>query len=191
MSGFHRYFWRSLPAAADYKQSPPGSYRDARAKEQTMKIGYFLSSEESEPARPHDLAAQAVKGQEAGFDGLWISDHYHPRNDEQGHSPFVWSTIEAIAHATGARMKLTEHIIGARWPEADERLVLSGSGPKSISLAARIGDGYCTVGPAVDRHVETIQACADAGFDELYVNQIGPEQDAFWWAARPDCVGPG
>lgn len=36
-----------------------------------MKIGYFLSSEESEPK---DLIAQAVKAQEAGFEGLWISD---------------------------------------------------------------------------------------------------------------------
>jgi G6PDH family F420-dependent oxidoreductase len=35
-------------------------------------------------------------------------------------------------------------------------------------------------GPDVDRHVEQIQAFADAGFDELYVNQIGPDQDAFF-----------
>jgi alkanesulfonate monooxygenase SsuD/methylene tetrahydromethanopterin reductase-like flavin-dependent oxidoreductase (luciferase family) len=37
---------------------------------------------------------------------LWISDHVHPWNDRQGHSPFVWSTIGAIAQATGG-MKLT------------------------------------------------------------------------------------
>jgi G6PDH family F420-dependent oxidoreductase len=67
-----------------------------------MKIGYFLSSEE---LGPRELVAQAVKAQEAGFDGLWISDHYHPWNDEQGHSPFVWSTIGAIANAT--EMKIT------------------------------------------------------------------------------------
>ena len=68
-----------------------------------MKIGYFLSSEEW---GPHDLIAQAVKAQEAGFDGLWISDHYHPWNDAQGHSPFVWSTIGAIAQAAPG-MKVT------------------------------------------------------------------------------------
>ena len=39
-------------------------------------------------------------------------------------------------------------------------------------------------GPDVDEHVEAIQAYADAGFDELYVNQIGPEQDAFFAAYR-------
>ena len=40
--------------------------------------------------------------EEAGFEGLWISDHYHPWNNEQGHSPFVWSVIGAIAQATEA-----------------------------------------------------------------------------------------
>ena len=29
-----------------------------------------------------------------------ISDHYHPWTDRQGQSPFVWSTLGGIAHAT-------------------------------------------------------------------------------------------
>jgi G6PDH family F420-dependent oxidoreductase len=61
-----------------------------------MKVGYFLSSEEF---GPRDLIDQAVKAQQAGFQDLWISDHYHPWNDEQGHSSFVWSTIGAISQA--------------------------------------------------------------------------------------------
>jgi len=48
-----------------------------------MKLGYFLSSEEY---APRELVRQAVLAQEAGFDRLWISDHLHPWNDEQGHS---------------------------------------------------------------------------------------------------------
>lgn len=59
-----------------------------------MKIGYFLSSEEYTPAQ---LIEQARLAEESGFDGLWISDHYHPWNDEQGQSAFVWSTIGAIS----------------------------------------------------------------------------------------------
>ncbi len=59
-----------------------------------MKIGYFLSCEEYGPA---DLIAQARSAEAAGFESLWISDHFHPWNDEQGHSPFVWSMIGAIA----------------------------------------------------------------------------------------------
>jgi G6PDH family F420-dependent oxidoreductase len=62
-----------------------------------MKIGYFLSSEENGPA---ELLAQARAAEAAGFQGLWISDHYHPWNDEQGQSPFVWAVIGALAEAT-------------------------------------------------------------------------------------------
>jgi G6PDH family F420-dependent oxidoreductase len=68
-----------------------------------MKIGYFLSSEEFAPG---ELVRQAQMAEQAGFDGLWISDHFHPWNDEQGHSSFVWSTIGALSQAT-SRMKVT------------------------------------------------------------------------------------
>jgi G6PDH family F420-dependent oxidoreductase len=305
-----------------------------------MKIGYFLSCEEW---GPRELVGLAVKAEQAGFEGLWISDHYHPWNDEQGHSPFVWAVIGAIARATeqkvttavtcptvrihpaviaqaaatasllldgrfclgvGSGEALNEHILGDRWPDADERLemleeavdvirtlwqggvqnhlgrhyrverarvydlpvspppvLVSGFGPKAIDLAARIADGFVTVGPDaeavkrfrsqcnnqgalvqggvkvcwapdeeqarktayrlwpndalpgelaqvlpttqhfeqatelvteemiaeqtpcgpdVERHVQALQEYADAGFDEVYVQQIGPEQDAFF-----------
>jgi G6PDH family F420-dependent oxidoreductase len=41
-------------------------------------------------------------------------------------------------------------------------------------------------GPDLDRHVEALEAYADAGVDELFVQQIGPDQDAFFdtWAAE-------
>src|SRR3954452_13842432 len=61
-----------------------------------MKIGYFLSSEEYSP---RELLDQARRAEQAGFHALWISDHFHPWNDEQGHSPFVWSIIGALAEA--------------------------------------------------------------------------------------------
>src|SRR3954466_7599334 len=59
-----------------------------------MRIGYFLSCEEYDPAQ---LIEQAELAQAAGFQGLWISDHYHPWNDAQGQSPFVWSIIGALS----------------------------------------------------------------------------------------------
>jgi G6PDH family F420-dependent oxidoreductase len=61
-----------------------------------MRFGYFLSSEEYTPAQ---LVEQAVAAEEAGFEALWVSDHYHPWNDEQGQSPFVWGIIGAISQA--------------------------------------------------------------------------------------------
>ena len=45
---------------------------------------------------PDQLVEQARLAEEAGFDALWISDHFHPWNNEQGQSPFVWSMIGAI-----------------------------------------------------------------------------------------------
>lgn len=62
-----------------------------------MRFGYFLSCEEYAPSQ---LVEQAKLAEEAGFDALWISDHFHPWNDAQGQSPFVWSVLGAIAEAT-------------------------------------------------------------------------------------------
>ena len=60
-------------------------------------FGYFLSSEEHTPA---SLVDQALRAEQSGFDALWVSDHYHPWNDAQGQSPFVWSVLGAIATRT-------------------------------------------------------------------------------------------
>lgn len=61
------------------------------------KIGYFLSCEQF---GPKELVDQAKRAENAGFDALWISDHFHPWNDEQGQSPFVWGVIGALSEAT-------------------------------------------------------------------------------------------
>lgn len=314
-----------------------------------MKLGFFLSCEEYGPA---ELVAQARAAEEAGFSGLWISDHYHPWNHEQGQSPFVWSVIGALAGAgvnlpvatavtcptmrthpaviaqaaatsqvlldgrftlgVGTGEALNEHVLGTRWPEADVRLEMleeavevmralwsgeavshrgthytvenariftrpddpppifvSGFGPKAIDLATRIGDGFVTttpdkdaierfhdgggagkpvqagakvchaeskqaaietahrlwpndhlpgelaqilptpehfeqaselvtaemvaeaglpLGPDLDEHVAALEAYAEAGVDELYVQQVGGGHDAFFEAYRRDVL---
>ncbi|MES4889560.1 LLM class F420-dependent oxidoreductase [Streptomyces sp. NPDC096012] len=303
------------------------------------EYGYFLASEEHDPA---GLVEQARMAEQAGFQALWISDHFHPWNDAQGQSPFVWSVIGALSEAvslpietavtcptvrmhpavvaqaaatsavmTGGRFRLgvgtgealNEHILGDRWPPLHVRLEMleesiqvmrrlfsgeevnhhgthytvenarlytvpdapvpidvSGFGPKATSLAARVGDGYITMmpredmvtqfrkggggtnlvsggmkvcygtdrdacvrtvrelwynellpgemgqvlptprhfeqvrelvtedmvrqkvvcGDEVDQHVAGLKAFADAGFDRVYVNQIGPDQRGFF-----------
>jgi G6PDH family F420-dependent oxidoreductase len=61
------------------------------------KIGYFLSCEQF---GPKELIEQAKRAEAAGFEALWISDHFHPWNDAQGQSPFVWAVIGALSEAT-------------------------------------------------------------------------------------------
>jgi coenzyme F420-dependent glucose-6-phosphate dehydrogenase len=124
-----------------------------------MELGYWLSCEEHPP---RELVENARRAEEAGFSFVLISDHFHPWLDAQGHSPFVWSVIGAIAQGTerirlgtavtcplirmhpalvahasataqlllegrfflgvGTGENLNEHILGDRWPRADERL---------------------------------------------------------------------
>ncbi|MFF3563572.1 TIGR03557 family F420-dependent LLM class oxidoreductase [Streptomyces sp. NPDC002574] len=301
--------------------------------------GYFLSSEEFTPA---ELLEQARMAEQAGFEALAVSDHFHPWNDEQGQSPFVWSVIGALSQVTslpittlvtcptvrvhpainaqaaataavltngrfrfglGSGEALNEHIFGDAWPEAAERLQMleeavqvirklstgervthhgthytvqnarlytvpeepvplyvSGFGPEAAALAGRIGDGFVTMKPdatlveqfrragggskpvigglkvcwdtdraravktahrlwpseqlpgelaqilptpehfeqaatlvteemvadavvcgdATDEHVAAVRTYSEAGFDEVYVNQIGPDQKQFF-----------
>lgn len=63
----------------------------------TVKYGLTLSSEEHDPPRLVELARLA---EEHGFDFVSVSDHFHPWIREQGHSPFVWTLLGAIAVAT-------------------------------------------------------------------------------------------
>src|SRR3954467_3553087 len=124
-----------------------------------MNIGYWLSSEEQSP---HDLVQYEKRAEDAGFGHVLISDHIHPWVDAQGHTPFVWGVVGAIAQATeriqlgtavtcplirvhpaivahaaataqelmegrfflsvGTGENLNEHVLGDRWPRADERL---------------------------------------------------------------------
>ena len=63
----------------------------------SIQYGLTLSSEEHPPRRLLDIAAMA---EDHGFDFVTISDHYHPWIDAQGHSPFVWSMLGALAERT-------------------------------------------------------------------------------------------
>lgn len=61
------------------------------------QLGLTLSSEEHGPRRLVEIAELA---EHSGFDFVSVSDHYHPWLDEQGHSPFVWAVLGAIAART-------------------------------------------------------------------------------------------
>lgn len=68
-----------------------------------VEMGIFLSTEEHAGS---DLVRTARLAEEAGFANASISDHFHPWLTDQGHSPFVWSVLGAIAEATST-MRVT------------------------------------------------------------------------------------
>ncbi|MEU4774542.1 TIGR03557 family F420-dependent LLM class oxidoreductase [Micromonospora sp. NPDC023644] len=62
-----------------------------------MRIGYKLASE---GYGPQEIIRQAVRAEQAGFDFVEMSDHFHPWLDTQGHSSFTWSVLGAVAAKT-------------------------------------------------------------------------------------------
>jgi G6PDH family F420-dependent oxidoreductase len=62
-----------------------------------VALGYQLSSEEH---GPDALVDQAARAEQAGFDFVCISDHFHPWSHAQGESPLAWTVLGGIARAT-------------------------------------------------------------------------------------------
>jgi alkanesulfonate monooxygenase SsuD/methylene tetrahydromethanopterin reductase-like flavin-dependent oxidoreductase (luciferase family) len=234
------------------------------------RIGYFLSSEEFSPT---ELVRQAKLAEAAGFEALAVSDHFHPWNDEQGHSGFVWATVGALSQVT--RLPVSTSVtcptvrihpaVIATLPEQPVPVYVSAFGPQAAELAGRIGDGLVSTkadrdllqtfrssggagkptqagakacwapdeatgrktahrywansqlpgqlaqelplpshfeqasalvteemvteemvgevipcGPDPERHLASLQPYLDAGYDEVYVAQIGPQQEEFF-----------
>ena len=62
-----------------------------------MKFAWLCSHESYQP---EDLVEQAVAAEEAGFDGVLGSDHFHPWVDDTSAAGFVWSWLGAVAVQT-------------------------------------------------------------------------------------------
>jgi G6PDH family F420-dependent oxidoreductase len=54
----------------------------------------------TEQSGPKQLVGYAVDAERAGFDFEVSSDHYSPWLTEQGHAPYAWSVLGAVAQAT-------------------------------------------------------------------------------------------
>ena len=141
-----------------------------------MKIGYFLSTEEYSPAQ---LLEQAAAAEEAGFHALWISDHYHPWNDEQGNSPFVWSVIGSISQVcslpvttavTCPTVRIHPAVIAQAAATASELLhgrFTLGVGTGEALNEHILGDRW----PTLDRRLEMLEE-AVALIRELWTGQV-------------------
>lgn len=54
----------------------------------------------TEQRDPRDLVADGAGAERAGFDFAVCSDHFSPWLEEQGHAPFAWSVLGAVATGT-------------------------------------------------------------------------------------------
>jgi G6PDH family F420-dependent oxidoreductase len=111
-----------------------------------MRFGYFLSCEEY---GPDELVSQAQAAEEAGFEALWISDHFHPWNDEQGQSPFVWGVIGALSQACSLPVTTAVTCPTTRTHPA---IIAQAAAPAAGQLGGRFILGIGT-GEALNEHV--------------------------------------
>lgn len=70
------------------------------------RFGYTLMTEQS---GPRELVRYAVAAEEVGFDFEVSSDHYSPWLTEQGHAPYAWTVLGAVAQAT-SRVDLMTYV---------------------------------------------------------------------------------
>src|SRR4051795_12447967 len=111
-----------------------------------MRVGFFLSCEDHSPAQ---LVEQAVAAEAAGFEALWISDHYHPWNNEQGQSPFVWGMIGALSQACSLPVTTAVTCPTTRLHPA---VVAQAAATAAVQLEGRFVLGVGT-GEALNEHV--------------------------------------
>jgi G6PDH family F420-dependent oxidoreductase len=147
-----------------------------------MRYGYTLMTEQS---GPRELVGYAVGAERAGFDFEVMSDHYFPWLDEQGHAPYAWATLGAVAQAT-ERVELMTYVTCPimRYHPAvvaqkaatvgllsDNRFTLGLGAGENLNEHV-VGQGWPPVNvrhEMLDEAVEVINALFDGG----YVNHAG------------------
>jgi G6PDH family F420-dependent oxidoreductase len=109
-----------------------------------IKLGYKLMSEEHGPT---DLVRNAKHAEQAGFDFAAISDHFFPWVEEQGHSPFAWSVLGALANAT-------QHIglmTAVTCPTMRYHPAIIAQGAATLALLSNTGSLSVSHGPELGR----------------------------------------
>jgi len=111
------------------------------------RFGLTLSSEEHAPSR---LVAMGRQAEDAGFHFVSVSDHFHPWTGAQGHSPFVWSVLGALAVTTNS----LDLAVGVSCPTIRIHPAIVAQAAATTSLLA---DGRFTLGvgtgEALNEHI--------------------------------------
>lgn len=72
---------------------------------------YFCGHEQFQP---ETLVAHGQLAEQVGFDGLLVSEHFHPWVDDASASGFAWTTLGALAQAT-ERVRLMTGVTTPLW----------------------------------------------------------------------------
>ncbi len=163
-------------------------------------FGYFLSGEELSPP---EIVQYAQAAEAAGFDRVWVSDHYHPWQSVQGESPFVWTVLGAIAATTQLRMTTavtcpTFRIHPAILAQATATLATLAPGRFTFGVGAGealnehiLGDAWPPVSIRHDRLQEAIEVIRRLWAGEIVTHEgrYFTVHNAKIWS-RPDAPPP-
>ena len=87
-------------AASEQGEPTPVPVESAARGEESSenpRFGFGLLHEQL-PAQ--ELIEHGVLAEQAGFDMVWTSDHFHPWQDNEGHSMFPWMTLALLGQQT-------------------------------------------------------------------------------------------
>jgi len=145
----------------------PKKDKKPRSRSPPPHVFYVLSSEQF-PAQ--SLVVQGAEAERAGFDGVWMSDHFQPWQPNEGHSAAAWPTIAALTQRTTRVMMGTgvtcptfryrPAVVAQVWASlsalAPGRIFLGmGSGERLNEGAA--GGGWAPYNERADRLVEAVE----------------------------------
>ena len=164
------------------------------------RFGYTLMTEQS---GPRELVRYAVAAERAGFDFEVASDHYSPWLTEQGHAPYAWSVLGAVAHAT-ERVELMTYVTcptlryhPAVVAQKAATVQLLADGRFTLGLGAGenlnehvVGEGWPSVDVRQDMLIEAMEIIRELHTGELvsYHGSYFRVDSARVWDNPPDGV---
>ena len=141
------------------------------------RFGYTLMTEQS---GPKELVRYAVDAERVGFDFEVSSDHYSPWLTEQGHAPYAWSVLGAVAQVT-ERVELATYVTcptmryhpaviaqksATMQLLADGRFILGLGSGENLNEHV-VGEGWPSVAPRQDMLEEAITIIRELHSGEL------------------------
>ena len=146
-----------------------------------VRFGYTLMTEQT---GPKELVRYAARAEETGFDFEVSSDHYFPWLSAQGHAPYAWTVLGAVAHVT-ERVELMTYVTCPTFryhpavvAQKAATLALLSDGRFTLGLGSGenlnehvVGQGWPTVSVRQDMLEEAITVIRELHTGELVDHQ--------------------